>query len=181
MDVKRIVSTCLIIFSAGMLSAEETPSALPEIPHVPAWRGKRSAAAQEKTFAPVLTENAIICGGKTLALSPNGRIRCFTADRGDLFSGGFHFELIRNGKEAVGWRYKNIDPARSKFYRDGSKYIWEMWYKDHDVESFHGLTQILEVLPDGRITLSWRPSFPANRTGLVFKPWTFVFSLPESS
>ena len=152
-----------------------------EIPHVPAWRGKRSAAAQEKTFAPVLTENSIICGGKTLALSPNGRIRCLSAEGGELFNGGLHFAFIRNGKEAIGWRTKNIDFARSKFYRDGRKYIWEMWYKDHDVESFHGLSQILEVLPDGRITLSWRTSFPPNRSGLVFKPWTFVFSLPEST
>ena len=41
MDVKVIISLCLI-FSAGMLPAEENSSALPGIPHITAWRSRKN-------------------------------------------------------------------------------------------------------------------------------------------
>ena len=168
---------CGTAIAAAMtaLSAAE-PAKLPEIAPVKAWRGK--TAAQEKNFTPVLGENTIRFGSKTLFLTPEGKVNCTTPDHGVLFNSGVYFMLRDNGTDRWNWQAQNFDSEKSKFTRSGSKYAWELWYKGKDGNSFPAISQTLEVLPDGLISITYRYTLPEKKNGLEYRPWCWTVSLP---
>ena len=157
------------------LSAAE-PAKLPEIAPVKAWRGE--TAAQEKIFTPVLGENTIRFGSKTLFLTPEGKINCTTPDHGVLFNSGVYFMLRDNGVDRWNWQAQNFDREKSKFSRSGSKYTWELWYKGKDGNSFPGISQTLEVLPDGLLSITYRYTLPEKKNALEYRPWCWTISMP---
>ena len=165
-------------FALALLTAAAAEKAMPLTP-LKAWRGP-SDKAVEKTFQPVLKDDSIQYGNKTLELTRSGRIVCSTPE-GQLFSCNAYFFL--KDKEQTeplwGWQSSNMDPERTKFRRDGNKYIWEVWYKSDKVEPFRGLEQTLEVLPDGRLSIEYRLTMPPDRGSLSFKAWTWTLSMSE--
>ena len=177
----NIFTICMAALVIGVLPAADIMvSGQMDIPRVKAWQGT-GTGEKEQTFAPQLEADSIRYGNKTLRMTPDGRIECVTPDCGILFSGGAGFFAKIDGKTRGNWQKRNLDPEQSKFYREGRKYIWELWFKDQDTPAFNGLKQVLEVLPDGRISLSYQFDLPAGSGKVQFKPWTFVFSLPGSS
>ena len=165
-----------MVLTAAAVAAQP----LPEIPNLKAWRTAANAG-KEKTLKPVLKDSSIVFGTKTLKLSPDGRISCMSISSGELFNGSASFHAKVNGKNQYEWKRDNIDREKSKFYRSGRKYFWEIWYKSKDIDPFPGVYQTLEVLPDDRIAISYRFNLPPNREGLSFHPWCFSFALPENS
>ena len=159
--------------------ASGQPGPMMPAPQVRAWR--KANAGTEKTFAPVLKENSVQFGSKMLQMTADGKFQCVTPDCGVLFTGDASFYLKTGGKTLWSWRRDSLDREKSKFYRDGRKYIWELWYKDKVTPSFPGLKQILEVLPDGRLGFSYQFNLPPDSAERTFKAWTFTISLPESS
>ena len=172
----------LLAVSLGLVLTAQAGNRLPKIPEVKAWRG--NSHAEKQTFAPVLGDDTIRYGSKTLSLSPDGKIRCVTQENGVLFNGAAHFflqDLRKNGKINWNWQRDNLDKGKSKFFRSGRKYIWELWYKSPEVKEFLGLTQTLEVLTDGRIRFSYKFDMPADTAECKFPVWTFTMAMPESA
>ena len=169
--------TLLTLGLCGLLlpdyAAQTTPLPVPE---VKAWR--KTSSGTEKTLSAVLEDQSIRFGSKTLRMTPDGKVECLTPDSGVLFSGGACFFLKINGASQWGWQKRSFDEKKSKFRREGRKYIWDLWYQDKDIPSFNGLKQVLEVLPDDRISISYQFNMPAASGKYQFKPWTFVFTLP---
>ena len=114
----------VLALSFGLLNGE-AGSTFPELNPAKAWR--KNITASEKTFAPVPGNNSIRFGSKTLHFFPNGKIQCISPDGGVLFSGAPAFWLVDGKKTDWYWRNKHFNRAKSKFYREGQKYIWELW------------------------------------------------------
>ncbi len=151
---------------------------LPELDPVKAWR--KNTAGKEKLFTPVLEQKSIRFGNKTLQFFPDGKIICSTPAGGRIFIGNPSFWLQNGKKTEWFWREKHFDSKKSRFFRDGQKYIWELWYKSPDQPSFCGVNQILEVLPDGRIAFSFRFNMPKPAGERKFSVWSFLIELPEA-
>ena len=163
------------------VAAESVGSNLPEINPAKAWRTSAAPAGKAKTFTPVLGENSIRFGNKTVMLAPDGRISCTTPENGLIFNGRIYFHLKENGKTVWLWQNRNLDSSRTRFFRDGNKYVWELWYREKGAEPFKGADQILEVLPDGQLKLSFRFTLPAPTRERNFWAWTFPVTLPEQA
>ena len=182
--MSRPFACCSAAFVSGLIFCGELAAAdqgkLPEIAPVKAWRVARSGAAA-KQFIPVLEENSIEIGNKTVQMFPNGSFRCMSREHGSILTVEMpYFWAVKNGTEVWGWRNRNLDMKKSKLTREGNKYTWELWFKDENLPPFPGITQSLEVLSDGRLALSYRYSFPADTPEYKFKFWTQTFNLPES-
>ena len=81
----RNVSRLLRLGFFAMLSLEcasGQPGPMPVAP-VKAWR--KTSAETEKIFVPVLKENSVQFGSKTLQMTPDGKFQCITPDAGVLF------------------------------------------------------------------------------------------------
>ena len=177
MRISRIAFSCVLC--AGMaLSGMEKGN----LPAPPETRGWRSAAVkgEEQTFKPVLGTDSIRFGNKTLKLLPSGEIQCMTPEHGILFTTGMPFYTVKN-KHHEDWNIRHLDRERSKFRREGNKYIWELWYKRDNVEPFQGISQSLEVLPDGRLLYVSNYQLPADTPELKLKTWTFGFQLKDNN
>ena len=139
-----------------------------------------AAKGGEQTFTPVLGADFIRFGNKTLKLLPEGGIQCITPEHGILFTTGMPlFTVDKNGRH-LDWNLGHLDREKSKFRREGNKYIWELWYKDEKVAPFQGISQSLEVLPDGRLLYISQYHIPAETPELKLKTWTFGFQLKDS-
>ncbi len=167
----------VILGCSLMVSAADNK--LPELNPVKAWR--KTAAGKEKTFAPVLEASSVRFGSKILQFSPDGKITCSSPDGGLIFSGTPSFWLLEGKKAVWDWRTRFFDKEKSRFFRDGRKYVWELWYKSKDYPAFRGVDQILEVLPDGRIAFSFRFNMPEPRGDKKFSVWSFLIELPENT
>ena len=169
----------LSVLCAGMtLTAAEKES----LPTPPETRGWRSAAAkgEEQTVAPVPGADFIRFGNKTLKLLPEGGIQCMTPEHGILFTTGMPFFSIENNRH-VDWNIRHLDREKSQFRREGNKYIWELWYKGDNIKPFQGISQTLELLPDGRLLYVSSYQLPADTPELKLRTWTFGFQLKDNN
>ncbi len=173
-----IMMACLLGMAGPMMFAES--SALPEIIPVKAWRSSKAPAGREKIFAPVLKDNSIQFGNKTVLMNPDGRISCTTPENGLIFNGRIYFHLKEKGKTIWLWQGRNFDSGKSRFRREGNKYIWELWYREMGKAAFKGADQILEVLPDGQLSVSFRYTLPKSTPERSFWAWTLPVSMPEN-
>ena len=169
----------VLVLGCAMLTVRADSRQTPELNPVKAWR--KTAAVKEKTFAPVLEQNSIRFGSKILQFSPDGKIQCSSPDAGLIFSGSPAFWLVDGKKADWNWREKHFNREKSKFCRDGQKYIWELWYQSKDYPAFRGVDQIMEVLPDGRLAFSFRFNMPEPAAGRRFSVWSFLINLPEAT
>ena len=163
---------------AGIVLPIEAANALPEIAPVKGWRAAKAESV--KNFEPVLEESSIRFGSKTIQMKPNGSVSCVTPEAGVVLTAGMAFWLVENGKPDWSWQERSFDKARSKFYRSGRKYTWELWYSSSEIKPFPGITQILEVLEDGRVSLSAKYTLPRVDASRRFNRWTLTFGLPQT-
>ena len=175
----------MLILNALLLSAVATAAenSLPEMPQLKAWR-VASDPRQEKVLKPVLKDDSITFGNKVLQLSPEGQIQCSMLGNGEkLFRGNVYFYAVENGKTKYEWKRDHFDRERSVFRREGRKYVWELWYKapENRIGPFFAVHQTLEVLPDDRISISYRVPMPDKLNGIIFRPSCFAYSLPDSA
>ena len=131
-----------------------------------------SASGAESNAAPVLKENSIEIAGKTITMNPNGSMVC-NNQKGERL---FHAEMpycwvVKKGEAIWPWRNKQLDKEKTKLVRDGSKYSWELWFKDENLPSFCGIRQSLEVLPSGELKYHYEYTFPKQTGDYVFKTW----------
>ena len=130
---------------------------------------------------PILEDSAIRFGKRTLELPPDGLFVFKDASGKVLFKNSVSFWLKENSKNQWLWQRRNPDKEKSKFTRDGRKYTWELWFKDQNTPSFKAITQVLEVLPDGRISNSVKLTVPAPTETRQFQFWIYALQLPEDS
>ena len=71
--MKRNWLLSLLAATLGFVLTSQAGNPLPKIPEVKAWRG--TSLSEKQTFAPVLENDSIRYGNKTLSLSPDGKIR----------------------------------------------------------------------------------------------------------
>ena len=161
----RSMNTGLAVLSLGFLL-----SALPA-----------SAAEDSEKVQPVLENSAIRFGKRTLELPPDGLFVFKDANGKILFKNSVSFWLNENGKTQWLWQKRNPDREKSKFTRDGNKYTWELWFKDQNTPSFQAITQVLEVLPDGRISNTVKLTLPEPTETRQFQFWIYALQLPEAS
>ena len=142
-----------------------------------------SAAAVDQSgqsSEPVLTDRSIRIGEKTLALEPDGTLVCTNAQNEQLFNAKVFFWAVEDGKPNWGWQTRYLDRKKSRFFRNGKKYYWKLWYESPEVAAFQGVYQELEVLPDGRITFFVRLDLPFKRARREFQNLAFGFLLPDN-
>ena len=125
--MKLIRSILSGLMLAWIVLPIEAANALPEIAPVKGWRGAAAKAESAKKFEPVLEENSIRFGSKTIQMKPNGSVSCVTPEAGVILTSGVAFWLVENGKPDWNWQERSFDKARSKFSRSGRKYTWELW------------------------------------------------------
>lgn len=170
----------LLALGCGLLAVQADNRKLPEINPVKAWR--KNAAVKGKTFAPVLEQNCIRFGSKILQFFPDGKMRCSSPDGGLIFTGEPSFWLRLDDKKPVwDWRDRHFSKEKSRFYREGQKYIWELWYQSKDYPLFRGVDQILEVLPDGRLAFSYRFNMPEPVGKQQFSAWSYLINMTKAN
>ena len=93
---------------AGLLSGAESEVIAP----VKAWRRPAVSAKKAKqTFAPVLKDDSIRFGNKTVKLSRNGNFECTTPEYGVIMtSQPGYFWLKEKGTDVWNWQSRNFDP-----------------------------------------------------------------------
>ena len=131
-----------------------------------------------KTVQPVLNDKSITFGSRKLEMSSDGGFAFKDAKANVLLRNSASFWLIEGGKSIWNWQYKHLDKEESKFTRDGQKYIWALWYKAEDIPTSKILTQVLEVLPDGRISNTVTVEFPTLDKDRKFGFWVFGVRFP---
>ena len=141
-----------------------------------------SAAAADQSgqsSEPVLTDRSIRIGEKTLALEPDGTLVCTNAQNEQLFHAKVFFWAVEDGQPKWGWQTRYLDRKKSRFFRNGKKYFWELWYESPEVAAFQGIYQELEVLPDGRIMFFAKLDLPYKRARREFQDISMGFYLPD--
>ena len=177
MNIKNLNIVSLLFLTCGVFGSSAN---LPAIPQAKAWRGGNPAGkTAETSFKPVPEERSIRFGTKVIQMNPDGKVTCANAENGQLLSCHVYFWLVQDGKPNWDWQSRHLDRQKSRLFRNGNKYTWELWYGSPDVPSFEGVHQELEVLPDGRIQLSARLMFPAKQAGREFKNSSLGLSLPD--
>ena len=131
----------MLMISGGFGVAVSEAAPLPELAPLKAWR--RPAAGQEKSFEPVLKDDQIRFGSKILKLTKEGKLICNTPGN-PVFSASTYFHVVDAEKKDPVWDWKsrNFDPDKSRFYRDGRKYVWEIWYKSAKTPAFPGVYHV---------------------------------------
>ena len=125
--------------------------------------------AQETEAAkPVLRDNSIQFGNKTLKFDKEGRMRCNSESGDTLFVMNMYLYLTVNGKDDYSWRTKKFDKENSKFERNGNQYVWDLQYQGHDDANVVKLHQELEVLPDNKVKFSAKYEVPENTETHVY-------------
>ena len=173
----ELLMAAVIAILPGALFAAEPDVVAP----VKAWRQSPAPGEKvgKKTFEAVLTDDTIRYGNKTIKLSPDSSFTCSTPEAGTvLISRPAYFWLKEKGADNWKWQSRNLDKTRSKFYRSGRKYVWELWYGAKDIEPFQGLTQTLEVLEDSRLCMTYRYTLPAKTADREFKTYSHYLCLP---
>ena len=169
------------LFPGGSLTAADQAK-LPAIPAVKAWRGVTKPGGQEKTFNPVLKEQSIEFGSKTIQLFPDGKFTCITPEYSTLTVCNPPLLFpVKKGKPQYTWQAGHLDQSRSKFFRDGRKYCWELWYGDPEIKPFPAIRQTLEVMPDGKLRLTHSFSLPPKTPDLEFRTWVRTVNFNESN
>ena len=162
-------SIVFLIVSVFILSAAASDKA----------SGNPAADQSGQSSEPVLTDRSIRIGEKTLTLEPNGTLVCLNAQNEQIFKATVTFWAVEDGKPKWDWQTRYLDRKKSRFFRNGKKYFWELWYESPEVAAFQGITQQLEVLPDGRIMFFAKLDLPYKRARRVFQDISMGFYLPD--
>ena len=166
----------VLLLAGSIVSADSAP-----IPEMKAWRGRKTVA-QLKKYEPQVGENQIVFGPKKLILEPNGVILCTDSDGRKLFelSRGFWGKNRATGKIHWTWSRAFFDKKQSVFRRDGSKFVWEVKFTSPGDQTFTGIKQSLEILPDGRLRYSNRLIRPELKDWILI-PDGIMMSLPQAA
>lgn len=167
--IPAVLSACCVLSAADKL---------PETPVVKAWKKSNTGKAAEK-FAPVIGDNSITFGNKTLRMGSDGKLSCVASDGTVLFNGGHYFWVIDKGTPVWDWAGRNFDRKKSGLRREGSKFIYEFWYKLREQPSACLWSRTIEVMPDGTLGFTVKFNFPAKTDTFEFRSLSASFLLPS--
>ena len=133
------------------LAAFSAAAALPEVNAGKAWKKQEAKApVSSELKKPVFVgKNSIVCGNKTVDVTPDGKIR-ISAD-GKALAEISHYcavDVAETGKTDWGSHSAKL----SKITKEGNKFVWALKRESRGVVWDSGI-QTLEILPDGRLKI----------------------------
>ena len=127
-------------------------AALPEVNAGEADKNQEAkASASSELKKPVFAgENSIVCGDKTVDVTPDGKIR-ISADSKALAEISHYcaVDVAETGKTDWGSHSAKL----SKVTKEGNKFVWALKRESRGVVWDSGI-QTLEILPDGRLKIA---------------------------
>ena len=127
-------------------------AALPEVNAGEADKKQEAkASASSELKKPVFAgENSIVCGDKTVDVTPDGKIR-ISADSKALAEISHYcaVDVAETGKTDWGSHSAKL----SKVTKEGNKFVWALKRESRGVVWDSGI-QTLEILPDGRLKIA---------------------------
>ena len=139
-----------LLWFAAMVAI--SAAALPEVNAGEADKKQEAkASASSELKKPVFAgENSIVCGDKTVDVTPDGKIR-ISADSKALAEISHYcaVDVAETGKTDWGSHSAKL----SKVTKEGNKFVWALKRESRGVVWDSGI-QTLEILPDGRLKIA---------------------------